>query len=829
MTDSTATKATLQVNNPNSITTAICWCLAWGDKKQPQFPLSMLQQMRQALNEGKEVPEQVRRALPLPLASLVEQVRQLQNIDKNYFPSTLDELKSKYRELWNQTTCIGLVYGGATKIKQYVFEASKLPDIRGASALLDRINLVDLPAFFSCEQDPYYSQCQLAKDYCKQIREEWLDKAENFPQLSQALIPELVIYSTGGNILAFCPAAYVNYLANAIEKRYTEETLTANSCAVGEKFKLLEIQFGLLPDEINNETFWLDKYLNHLENPLVKAYFEQPDTSSEKAFKERKTFNELAGKLAAKFNQRRNGNQLWERERSLRCYPPMFETHPYLKRDEGDRRSAVMQAKTSPDDLNQGLPGDPWFSEATARKRLIGQIAKRDNGSKKWYAELACVWEPGEKAIESWVDKFEKFLLETKTPHRYYGKIRSENIHPSRVKEAISVREIADASTPNGFIAYIYADGNNMGGYIQTEIKNPSDYQSFSRDIFDATEKSVYAALTKHLQPHKLNSKLQAERKSTKEVWIHPFEILTIGGDDVMLIVPADKALAIAQTIGEEFEKQLLNKREDYKSDKTYNPQLVQRYHGEKTISGDKQSKLSMSTGVLITAEDTPIYYAEKLTSQLLKSAKKYAKDLKKQDYYGGTVDFLVMKAVTMISSNIAEFRSQGLNKSGQGQQKLKLYAAPYTLHELGGLLETAQALKDVEFPKSQLYQIRSLLERSKQTAILNYRYFRVRLQHGQNELQDKFERAWCEALSNSGNLAPWMTNRRTIYKNLMLLLFFETFSHEQLKLQYTVLSLLKKSDYETIWRELVDLYPFIKKSQNTSNPSQTQQQTSST
>ncbi|MBW4434109.1 MAG: type III-B CRISPR-associated protein Cas10/Cmr2 [Pelatocladus maniniholoensis HA4357-MV3] len=799
MTDSTATKTTLQLNNPNSIKTAICWCLAWGDKKQPQFPLSVLQQMRQDLNEGKEVPEQVR--------LLVEQVRQLQDIDKNYFPPTLEELKSKYPELWNQKTCIGLVYGGATKIKQYVFEATKLPDIRGASALLDRINLVDLPAFFSCEQHPYYSQCQRAKDYCKKVREEWLDKAENFPQLSQALIPELVIYSTGGNILAFCPAAFVDDLAKAIEKRYTEETLTANSCAVGDKFKLLEIRFGLLPDEINNETFWLEKYRNHLENPLIQAYFDQPDTNSEEAFKERKTFNELAGDLAAKFNQRRNGNQLQESDRSLHCYPPMFETHPYLKRDEGDRRSAVMQAKSSPDDPNEGLPSDPWLSEVTARKRLVGQIAKRDNANRKWYEQSGFDWEPGKDAVESWVDKFEQHLHDT--PHRYYGKIRSENLHPSRVKEALSVREIGDASTPNGFIAYIYADGNNMGGYIQKEIENPADYQRFSRDIFDATEKSVYAALTKHLQPHKLNSKLQAERKSTKEVWIHPFEILTIGGDDVMLIVPADKALAIAKTIGEEFEKQVLNKGKYYESDKTYNPQVVQRYHGEKTIYGDKQSKLSMSTGVLITAEDTPIYYAEKLTSQLLKSAKKYAKDLKKQNYYGGTVDFLVMKAVTMISSNIAEFRSQGLTKSGQGQQKLKLYAAPYTLHELGGLLETAQVLKDVEFPKSQLYQIRSLLERSKQTAILNYRYFRVRLTNkkAQDLLKTQFEDAWCrpKQLNNNGNLAPWMSLKEDKEKSQ------------------------EKVTYETIWRELVDLYPFIKKSQNTSNPSQTQQQTSST
>ncbi|MEH1850839.1 MAG: type III-B CRISPR-associated protein Cas10/Cmr2 [Nostoc sp.] len=804
------------MENPSSVMIAIAWCLAWGDERSSPN-LAMLEQTRQALKDDKQVPEEFQK--------LVKQVQELQNLP---FPNTVEELKQlteKYPHLWDSQ--IGLVYGGATKIKQYVFEAAKLPDIRGASALLDRINLVDLPAFFRCENHPDYEQCQRAKNYCKEIREEWLDKAENFPELSKALIPELVIYSTGGNILAFCPTAFINDLADAIEKRYTEETLTANSCAVGANFKLLEINFGLLPNEINNDTFWLEKYIKNLENPLIKAYFEQPNTSPEQAFRERKRFNELAGKLASLFNQRRNGNSLPKIDRHLHRYPPMFETHPYLKRDEGDRRSAVMQAKTSPDDSTQGLPGDPWFSEASARKRLVGQIAKRDNSSTKWYENTGFKWQYGGKeAVESWVQKFEDFL--DTTLHRYYDKIRSENLHRSRVKEAISIREIGDASITSGFVAYIYADGNNMGGYIQKEIANPEDYKNFSRDIFDATEKSVYLALTRHLQPHKLNVNLQAERKSTREVWVHPFEILTIGGDDVMLIVPADKALAIAKTIGEEFEKILLQKRSEYKLNETYNPLAVHRYQGEKQETSDNQCKLSMSTGVLITAENTPIYYAEKLTNQLLKSAKKGAKELKKYGYYGGTVDFLVMKSVTMISSNISEFRSNVLTKYGSKQQKLKLYAVPYTLHELGGLLETAKALKDAEFPRSQLYQIRSLLERGKQTAILNYRYFRVRLSEkkAQDLLKTQFEEAWCEALTNAGNLAPWITDRRTIYKNLMLLIFFETFSQEQWKLQYLVISLLKKYDYETIWRDLVDLYPFIAKAQNNSSLTKSQQQT---
>ena len=52
---------------------------------------------------------------------------------------------------------IGLVLGGATKIKGYFLESAKLPEIRGASALLDRINLEDVPALFGrrkYEHDP---------------------------------------------------------------------------------------------------------------------------------------------------------------------------------------------------------------------------------------------------------------------------------------------------------------------------------------------------------------------------------------------------------------------------------------------------------------------------------------------------------------------------------------------------------------------------------------------------------------------------------------------------------------------------------------------------
>jgi CRISPR-associated protein Cmr2 len=763
------------MTNPvHPITTGIAWCLAWGDKREPQFELSVLQQMRQALNEGKEVPEEVR--------SLVEQVKQLETLK---FPQTLNELKQlteQYSTLWHSR--IGLVYGGATKIKQYVFESAKIQDIRGASALLDRINLIDLPAFFN--KKPQSSRYTIQ---CQKIRE-WLDSSiSNHSRLSEALIPELIIYSTGGNILAFCPVAFVDDLANAVEKRYTEETLTANSCAVGDTFKLLEIRLGLLQESIE-KNLWLDWYRQEYEKSIAQAYFGSPENDLEvvEAFENRKSFNEVTTKLAILFNQRRSGHDL--SGRPSRRYPPMFETHPYLMRDGSNHRSAVTIVQPPE------LPRESHFSEASARQHRVGYRAK--NGSPQlpeWYKNSQLKWES--IRVEGWVDKFNLFL--DKNPSlrkKYYG-----DFEPNDIEIAQNISHIANAS--KDFIAYIYADGNNMGGYIQKEIKTPQDYQEFSEDVELATQYAVYQALADNLHPHELHNLNNNDEESTLDngALVHPFEIITIGGDDIFLIVPANKALAIAQLIGERFERILLKQvplveeqtaeekiKGDYQIKSANKPIDIKRCHRYKpTEALPSQCKLSTSIGVLITAYDTPIYYAKDLVDQLLKSAKERAKRLKKAGYCGGTVDFLTMKAVTMISSDIKEFRKQALTKNLR--PKLKLYAAPYTLHEVGGLITAIEALKKANFPKSQLYQIRSLLERGKHTAILNYRYFRVRLKQGKKELQEQFEEAWCQPKdsANKGNLAPWM---------------YDDGALEDDKTDYPL--------FETIWRDIVELYDFI-------------------
>jgi CRISPR-associated protein Cmr2 len=810
-------------NFQKRMTVAIAWCLAWGDGENPQHSKEALHELRQAILTNR----------PLDDSSLQEILQQTQSLvgfsnDSFEFPKTIEKIETLIKQHnipWDSK--IGLVYGGVTKVKSYVFESADLQEIRGASGLLDRINLVDLPAFFEGENSDLFPQCQNAPAFCKRVRDEWLYPA--FPELENALVPELVIYSTGGNILAFCPAALVTPLANAIEKRYANETLTANSCAVGRKFKLLETRLGLLADSLD-QTQWIEWYQEHRSHPLMPQLLGLPASQTldeeelTNRLEQQKNFNELVKQLTLDFERRRNGNApegFSAEKRPSRRYPPMFETHPYLRRDQGDHRSAIFRAETSATNPNAGLPGDPWFSEASARKRLMGQITKRELKGKlpQWWKDAQKFAERKKAKLEwpsvvqgdsydntsteSWIKRFEDYLKQSGLQQNYFSKAQDEEVQEARSIQEIANSRIFEGPPATGYVAFIYADGNNMGGYIRSQIRSPQKYQEFSQDVFKATTESVYKALYEHLKPRRYKPDPNSSRRNKDPLWLYPFEIVAIGGDDVLLIVPADKALAVAKSLGEEFESALVSK---YPEARTYDPEQVHRYLSNKLPSGKNQCRLSLSAGVLITAQNTPFYYAEDLTGQLMKSAKKRAKALRKDGYYGGTVDFLVMKSVTMISSDLKQFRKQGLTQSHPGKPTLKQYAAPYTLYELDGLLQTAQALKTTKFPRSQLYQVRSLLERGKQTAILNYRYFRLRLtnQEAQSQLESIFEKGWCQPKDpkNPGNLAPWM-------------------SYEE---KDPTAPGGKRMAYETLWRELVDIYDFVSEepSQDDSSPSTT-------
>jgi CRISPR-associated protein Cmr2 len=548
---------------------------------------------------------------------------------------------------------VALISGGATKIKGYVFESARLPEIRGASALLDRINIQDVPLLWK-KPPPEGVGCL-----------------------------DCIIYANGGEILAFAPTNQAAWLADEIERIYTQETLVAQSVAVWMPFSLQQIRNGLLSGVEIDRT--IAKQLMGY-NPADNA-----------------TFGSLVAPLALAKYRRREENL--SSNRSIRQISH-FETFPFARRCSScERRAAVVNARVGKDDKP--------LCEPCARKRIFGQLIKSEAAARTWWDGQGFAWEPESDAepAKSWATRFEEWLIKNPSLKQSYadepiGEVLKEL---DFLKVANDLEEIGQISNPKGFIGVIYADGNNMGQLLEN-LRTPMEYSGFAQAVYDANQDAVFESLARNL------SVSHIKRKDTGEVLAHPFEILSIGGDDVFLLVPAHTALNIACDIAAKVEEKLAG-HPLFDCAQSYVWNSAQRCKG---AIPSLQSRVSLSVGVVLVDAHVPIYYLEDLAGQLLKSAKRRTKYLKQEkNYYGGTIDYVALKSVSMISGSIDDFRKKARTAPG-----LRRFARPYTILEMRALLQSIKDLKDSGFPKSQLYRLRNSLGASRLQATIDYLYF---------------------------------------------------------------------------------------------------------
>jgi CRISPR-associated protein Cmr2 len=640
---------------------------------------------------------------------------------------------------------VALVYGGATKIKGYVFESARLPEVRGASALFDRINMEDVPAL-------------------------WGKRIEMSNEITAVVsAPECVVFANGGNFLAFAPVGKAAELADAVEERYSTETLVGNSAAVWNEFSLLELQYGRQP-----ESFWwedYEAYQNEGHKSLLEAYYTYPaelDPGTDTGcFYQRKAFGELVTVLAGKMMRRRGG---WGHEGDrLARHIPQYELSPFaIKCHSCDVRPAVLQDKQA----------DKEYCEPCARKRVVGQKAKREcETNVRWFTDTFFDWSP--YAGESWEEQFEAFLSQYQPlKESYYARGQARGWKSAiQVTAARDLGEIGAGSDPKRYVGLIYADGNNVGARV-ARLSTPAEYRQFSQKLFDATKEAVFQALASHLEPAFV-PEANKETRRESSAWVHPFEIITIGGDDLILIVPGSKALDIALSIGERLEEKLGGKLPAEKQPNLYEGQRFRKYalqdHEMSPVrdSWIYEPRISLSAGVVIAHETTPIFFLHDLAQQLLKSAKRWRKEKGLPPYKAGTVDFLALKSVGMVASRLKQFRKQAYELD----QNRRLTARPYTWVELRSLLDTVRTLRyQSHFGRSQVYRLQDFLFEGRRSAAVNYLYAFSRLpSEGRRKLARSFNLAW----HDKSDVPPWRqrVNQRGV---------------------------------ETIWRDLVELYDFV-------------------
>lgn len=233
----------------------------------------------------------------------------------------------------------------------------------------------------------------------------------------------------------------------------------------------------------------------------------------------------------------------------------------------------------------------------------------------------------------------------------YVQKFEGDNHIWTEKKLPRDLDAIGIVSKPPNYVGFISLDGNHLGDLL-SKMEALEEYRRFSKGLQSLTQNQTFNALRNHGRP------LQDTA---------PFELVLIGGDDVLLITAADIAIDVALSIAEGFEK---NSRKEVL---------------EGTGLAKEQKILTMAGGVVLAHADFPIPAMHKLAEGLQKSAKKFCAE---HGYQSGALDFLV------VSSSNADL---------EAMRKSIPHRRPYTLKELRLLVDYIRRFKSVDFPANQL------------------------------------------------------------------------------------------------------------------------------
>ncbi|MCS7158652.1 MAG: phosphohydrolase [Blastocatellia bacterium] len=228
-----------------------------------------------------------------------------------------------------------------------------------------------------------------------------------------------------------------------------------------------------------------------------------------------------------------------------------------------------------------------------------------------------------------------------------------------------------------GKIALIYADGNNMGDLLQ-RVESVERYRQISEALKVATEEALFAALWKTLG---------AQRLAQDPL---PFEIIALGGDDVVVIAPASAGWALTVNLLKEFE-------------------------GHPRIRGlSEGARLSMSAGLAIADVKYSVRFLFDLAEGLLKEAKRLAREKGT-----GTLCHLWLRA-PVISENARAILDALYTRDDAVHH---LTARPYTVTQAERLSSQAKELSHV--PAAQRRALAEALEKGVHVS-LNYALYQV-------------------------------------------------------------------------------------------------------
>ncbi|WP_448591866.1 Cas10/Cmr2 second palm domain-containing protein [Thermoflexus hugenholtzii] len=439
-----------------------------------------------------------------------------------------------------------LMAGDVDAIREYVFETSSLPQIRGGSELLQE-----------CEEE---------------IRKRY---------------GSYVLYCGGGSFLLQVPPSEVERIRREIEHIYLKQTLVATVTIVYE-------QHMPPSEEPRPKGSWAQRIRDAAARVPLDGGFAQRMLFLNTCIREAKRQKTIA---------------------------PFYEAFPFGKRCE--RCGKRMTSAREP--MEDG-------------KALCLVCKYRDNKGRKREGEIR-----GKFNQEFWDQ---------------YGKNRTAD-QPEDLDHLV-------ASARRKYLAFFYADGNDIGGLLQ-KAESPEEYKQISQALKQGTQEALFESL----------EAVCGTALDREEYW--PFDIINIGGDDVTVLIQAGYAWDLAVEFLKCFEDEV-----------------------SRRLPENLEWRPTASCGILIADAKYPVRYMERLATDLLKRAKKRAKEDPKNPK--SAIDFL------WLPSPVASDRVEPLLSIYRRGEGVELTARPYTLDEAQRIRELIPQV--ARWPRTTRHRWAEALER---------------------------------------------------------------------------------------------------------------------
>jgi hypothetical protein len=260
--------------------------------------------------------------------------------------------------------------------------------------------------------------------------------------------------------------------------------------------------------------------------------------------------------------------------------------------------------------------------------------------------------------------------------------------------------DIGELGRPSHYFAFLYADGNRMGEVLRSlsrdiaeDVEAVKAYRVFSEVVDQATREAAVEAVLSEV------GSIGMKTARGEQARLVPAELVIAGGDDLILVVPAQAGLAVASRFLSEFQAR--------------SRELQAARLGE---GGElEKNGFTSSAGVVLSHDSYPASQLVDLAAELMKLAKRRAADLAESVPAGarieGTVDFAVLHEPG--SERIKQRRWTEYIQPLPSGRSARLTERPYTGSDLERLCECIQALKSSTVPRSKLKALYSILFRS--------------------------------------------------------------------------------------------------------------------